>query len=149
MINDPMKTMLSIKKELEISPHGISMKPFLKEGRDKVKIQEHKTLKKYDIVLYKVCDEYVLHRIIGFNKTHYIICGDNARLIEKIEKDRIIGVVTDIIRNKKIINTNSFLNKLYWFLWYCIGLKKVVLFVRRIKIKLGKILKKQILPKGK
>ncbi len=139
MNNDPMKTMLLIKKELEISPGGISMSPFLKEGRDKVIIKESQDLKLYDIALYKVHNEYILHRIIGFEGNTLVISGDNARLIEKKEKEEIIGVVTEIIRRKRKINPHSLLCELYCFLWYKTGIKKIKIFARRVKRKLGRI----------
>ena len=61
-----------------IEPLGISMLPFLKEGRDSVRLVSPAAApQKYDIVLYLVGSEYVLHRIIGFDGDNYIICGDN------------------------------------------------------------------------
>ena len=74
------ETLIAAAGSVVIEPRGISMLPFLKEGRDSVRLVSPTAApRKYDIVLYRVRDEYVLHRIIGFDGDNYIICGDNCR----------------------------------------------------------------------
>lgn len=86
-----------------IEPLGISMLPFLKEGRDSVHlVRPSDAPARYDIVLYRVGSEYVLHRIIGFDGDNYIICGDNCRGWERGHgRGDIIAVVDMIYRNGK------------------------------------------------
>ena len=84
---------------------GDSMMPLLREGIDTVTVVPvTKPLKKLDLPLYKrPSGQYVLHRIIGVRKNHYIICGDNRTNKEKVPKDWIIGVAESFyIGDKKV-----------------------------------------------
>lgn len=125
MNDDNMKIQLDLYGQLKIKPKGRSMLPFLKEARNSVVVEAPKRpIKKYDIVLYKYNDVYVLHRVMKTGETAYIICGDNSNALEKVEKENIIGVVTEIISgNRKYSADNVFL-KLCVKVWY--GLKKAV-----------------------
>ena len=81
--NSPIsyETLIAAAGSVVIEPIGISMLPFLKEGRDSVRlVRPSVDPQKYDIVLYRVRGEYVLHRIIGFDGDSYIICGELPRL---------------------------------------------------------------------
>lgn len=84
---------------------GDSMMPLLRNRRDMVKVVPVKgVLKKYDLPLYKrPTGEYVLHRIIGVKKDHYIICGDNRCHKEYVPFDWIVGVTKVIYRDDKEI----------------------------------------------
>ena len=95
------ETLIAAAGSVVIEPRGISMLPFLKEGRDSVRLVSPTAApRKYDIVLYRVRDEYVLHRIIGFDGDNYIICGDNCRGWERGHgRGDIIAVVDEIYRN--------------------------------------------------
>ena len=58
---------------------GVSMKPLLNQGKDVVIISSiDRPIKKLDIVLYKVGERYVLHRVLKIKKDHYVIRGDNT-----------------------------------------------------------------------
>lgn len=132
-MNDYIKIMLDSCGELEISPKGKSMRPYLKEKRDKViVIPCDKGVKKYDIVLYKMNGIYVLHRVVGTDKNRYIICGDNNSAHEYINKEKIIGVVSEIHRNNRVIYPDDKLSVLWIHLWYKLGLKRYVLRVKNL-----------------
>ena len=102
------ETLIAAAGSVVIEPRGISMLPFLKEGRDSVRLVSPTAApRKYDIVLYRVRDEYVLHRIIGFDGDNYIICGDNCRGWERGHgRGDIIAVVDEIYRNGKPEKSN-------------------------------------------
>ena len=95
------ETLIAAAGSVVIEPRGVSMLPFLKEGRDSVRLVSPAAApQKYDIVLYRVGSEYVLHRIIGFDGDNYIICGDNCRGWERGHgRKDIIAVVDEIYRN--------------------------------------------------
>lgn len=104
---------------------GVSMMPFLKEDKDIVIINkpDNNNYSKYDIVLYKrdtTSEEkqYVLHRILKDNKdgTYWII-GDNTYSGETVNEDDIIGILSEIRRENKIIKTKGLLYKLYVYTW--------------------------------
>jgi hypothetical protein len=88
---------------------GDSMMPLLRNRRDTVKIVPvNDVLKKYDLPLYKrPTGEYVLHRIIKVKKEHYVICGDNRFLKEKVPFDWVVGVTEMIYRDDREISVTN------------------------------------------
>jgi hypothetical protein len=105
--------------EVTFSPHGVSMLPFLKSGRDTVTLSPApERLKRYDIPLYKRENgQYVLHRIVRVGDT-YTCVGDNQLYLEKgIRHDQIIAVVTSCVRNGKKISPNSLKWRAYAVFW--------------------------------
>lgn len=89
---------------------GTSMLPMLRQGIDKVMIKAPVfPLKKYDVPLYTNGDHITLHRIVHITRGgRYIICGDNRHRYEYgITEDRIIGVLTAVIRDGRIIEADS------------------------------------------
>ncbi|MBQ2943593.1 MAG: S24/S26 family peptidase [Ruminococcus sp.] len=94
------------REHFVITPHGVSMWPMIRNGKDTVLIEPvNGRLKKYDIPLYKdKRGRYVVHRIIEVTDTGYVICGDG--LYEKeydITDDNILGVVDGFYRKEKFI----------------------------------------------
>ena len=88
---------LLLGKQVSFKVKGTSMFPFLHSGRTEVTLYKPDVEpKKYDIVLFKVKDKYVLHRIIKMNKDIYIVMGDALKKKEYVKKEQIIGVVKEI-----------------------------------------------------
>ena len=115
--------------ETELAAHGTyasltrgaSMYPLFKTHRDMVILEKpNSPLKKYDVVLYRVDDSYVLHRIIGKKGDVYIIRGDNTFKREYISEDKIIGVLTAFNRKGKRGNVTDHSYKFYSRLWHFI-----------------------------
>lgn len=99
---------------------GDSMMPLIKQGRDLVIIEPvHGRLKKYDVPLYRRdSGQYVLHRILKVRKKDYVICGDNRWVKEYgITDSHIIGVLTEVVRNKKTILVTDKKYQFYVHLW--------------------------------
>lgn len=83
---------------------GVSMKPMLRNRRDRVLIKPlgDKRLQKYDLPLYRLPDgKFVLHRVIDVRDGYYIIRGDNTYRLEKIPDEWIVGVMVEFWRGKK------------------------------------------------
>lgn len=95
------------------------MMPLLRQNRDVMIIERPVgRLKKYDVPLYKRGDKYVLHRIIRVREDGYDIIGDNCVNIERnVKDDRIIGVLTGVIRDGKTVTVDSLSYKLYYHIW--------------------------------
>ena len=129
------ETLIAAAGSVIIEPRGISMLPFLKEGRDSVRLVSPTAApRKYDIVLYRVRDEYVLHRIIGFDGDNYIICGDNCRGWERgYGRGDIIAVVDEIYRNGRTEKPHCLKNRIYERLWCSSLLKRIVMKLRKNK----------------
>ncbi|MBQ7999970.1 MAG: S24/S26 family peptidase [Ruminococcus sp.] len=122
-----------------INPHGVSMWPMIRNGKDSVLIEPvDGRLSKYDIPLYKDrLGRYVIHRIIEVTDTGYIICGDG--LFEKeydITDANIIGIVAGFFRKEKFIPCTSKGYMFYVKLW--VGLmfvrKPIIVTVRKCRI---------------
>ncbi|MGN1134549.1 MAG: S24/S26 family peptidase [Oscillospiraceae bacterium] len=121
--------------EFLMYPKGVSMLPFIKEGRDSVMLVKQKgDLKKNDIPFYKRDDgHYVLHRVMKAENGVYTICGDNQTYLEKgITNDQIIAVVSYVNRKGKKVDSSSLLYKIYLFFWQSIFLRRVCFKILRI-----------------
>ena len=74
----------------------------LRQDRDLVILQAPSSrLRKYDVALYRRGDKYVLHRVIGVEKDHYLIRGDNTYVTEYVPDRDVIGVLTSFKRKGK------------------------------------------------
>lgn len=100
---------------------GRSMMPLLRRHKDVIEIHKKGTehCKKYDVVLYKRGNRYILHRILEvLPDGKYIIAGDNECFLEKdIADDQILGVMTRVIRDGKTINMDDKSYLTYVHLW--------------------------------
>ena len=99
---------------------GMSMYPMLRDRRDRIVVIPvgEKTLKKYDLPLYKRPDgKCVLHRIIGVRKDHYVIRGDNTYVREYVPKDWILGYVSEFYRKGRHVLASSRGHRAYAALW--------------------------------
>ena len=107
-------------QSVEMPPRGTSMLPLIREGRDSVILSPVSgRLKKYDIPFYRRHDgTYVLHRVVGFDREGYVLCGDNQFVLEHgIGDGEIIAVVTAIRRGGKLIRLDGLLYRTYVRLW--------------------------------
>lgn len=99
-------------KNVIITATGDSMRPFLRDGEDKVVMSTLKASPKKNDVLFYLRDDgtYVLHRVFKVKKGEYIMLGDAQLTPEYGITDRhIIAVASTFIRNGKQISCNSFL----------------------------------------
>ena len=99
---------------------GYSMLPLLRQKKDIIEIRKNSSerYKKYDVVLYKRGEQYILHRIIKVLPDRYIIAGDHNTFIDPpVTDDMILGVMTRVIRDGKSITPDNFWYKVYVHLW--------------------------------
>lgn len=115
-----IKEKLASGQEVIFSPHGTSMLPFLKEGRDSITLKAPPArLKKYDIPLYQRKNgQYILHRVVRVGET-YTCVGDNQFALETgVEHDQIIAVCAAVKRNSKPTRSiNRPIWRIYAVLW--------------------------------
>ena len=122
-----------IKKgqSVRFSPKGVSMLPFIREGKDSVVISPiSEKLEKYDVVLYKRDNgQYVLHRITEIGDS-YTLMGDNQFVKETgILPEQIIAVMTSFQRGSKMYSKNNIVYKMYCRLWH--HSRRVRRFIKR------------------
>lgn len=105
---------------VRFSPHGTSMLPLLRQGRDSVTLVSlTRPLRRFDIAFYKRDDgQYVLHRVVAIKDS--ITCiGDNQFEYEKgLRPDQIIAVVSEFSRDGKTVPVSSFGYRAYCFFWH-------------------------------
>lgn len=99
---------------------GYSMLPLLRQKKDIIEIRKNcsERYKKYDVVLYKRGEQYILHRILKVLPDRYVIAGDHNTFIDPpVKDDMILGVMTRVIRNGKSITPDNFWYKVYVHFW--------------------------------
>ena len=101
---------------------GVSMRPLFKTHRDAVMIvRPDRELRKYDIVLYTYGDgKYILHRIIGFSGDICLVRGDNTFVLEKVPKEKILGVVASFNRKGRRYDLTEPSYRAYSVIWTAI-----------------------------
>ena len=128
---------------------GCSMLPLLHERRDVIEIRKKEPgrCKKYDVVLYKRGDKYILHRILKVLPEGYLIAGDHNAFIENdITDDMILGVMTRVVRNGKTITPDNFWYKVYVHLWCDLYPVRILLLkMKRFAYRCLKFVKRRIL----
>ena len=87
---------------------GRSMRPLIRQGKDVIVITKPQLRpEKYDVILYKVKDKYLLHRVLEVHDGYYTVAGDNNTFLEKVEERQILGVMTEFLRGGKQYDLNS------------------------------------------
>ena len=141
--------LLSERGYIVYTNKGTSMMPFLRQQRDIIEIRPKgdNRCKKYDVVLYRRGENYILHRILHVLKDGYILAGDNNTFLEyDIKDEQIIGIMVRLIRDGKEILMTDKKYRFYVHVW-C-DFYPVRMFLLRVKRKLWRIgshLKRRVL----
>ena len=102
---------------------GVSMLPLLRQGRDVMVIEKADVYRPLDAVLFrrkgvKGRGAYVLHRILRIMPDgRYWIVGDNCIKGELVERGNILGVLTGVSRDGKLLKNTDFRYRAYVRLW--------------------------------
>ena len=115
------------------------MRPLFKTHRDAVMIAPpSRELRKYDVVLYTYGDgRYILHRIIGFKGDVCLIRGDNTYKLERVPKERIIGIAVAFNRNGKRYDMTEVSYKFYSRVWnFIYPIRYLAVMARRVLSKI-------------
>jgi len=91
--------MLEEGREVVMTPKGSSMHPFIRGDVDSVTLKKKDKAGPGDIVLAKIGDRYIMHRIMSVEGEIVTLMGDgNVRGIERCRVGDICGTVISIIR---------------------------------------------------
>ena len=126
---------------------GGSMRPLFRTHRDVVMIKPlTDEPQKYDAVLYRLGDKYVLHRVIGYDKSGgvYIIRGDNTFVKERVPRQAMIGVLSAFRRGSSYKSIDALSYKVYCRVWNF--LYPIRFLVHKCRLCLGR-LKRRIIKK--
>lgn len=100
---------------------GNSMRPLLVHERDRVELSllEHRGVKVSDVVLAKVKDRYVIHRIVAINDNLITLRGDGNIGVEQCHQSDILATVVAFYRQgrAKALKADSASIRLYSWLW--------------------------------
>ena len=97
---------------------GVSMRPMLRQGKDRViLVPPQGRLKKYDVPLYRRGKDYVLHRIVAVRPDDYVVLGDNCVAREYVRDEQIIGVLTGFYRGERYVELTNPFYRVYRILW--------------------------------
>ena len=133
---------------------GHSMMPLLRERRDIIEIRKKGPgrCRKYDVVLYRRGEKYILHRILRVLPEGYLIAGDNNAFVERdITDEKIIGVLVRVIRNsgkgkRREITPENKGYRVYVHLWCDLyPIRMGILRVRNFVWRIGSRVKRRVL----
>lgn len=125
--------LLASGSEVVFKPKGVSMLPFIRGGRDSVVLRAPKDIMKGDIVLAKVGNIYVLHRIIELSDSIVTLMGDgNIVGTETCSRNDILAVAERIINDKQDIVCRSESHQRKARLWRLLKpFRRYILFIYR------------------
>jgi hypothetical protein len=128
------KRLLDEGHMVEFTPQGVSMRPFIEGGRDSVLLRKCKKLKLGHIVLAKIGEQYVLHRVVKFEGNKIILQGDGN--LQGQEECRGKDIIAYVVRLKGKGGVRKRVCKARWWYYTPIFLKILVLKVYRVWIKM-------------
>ncbi len=99
---------LNLGKTVSIKVKGNSMLPFFIDDKTLVDLKKDNSYKKYDVVLAKYHNKYVLHRIIKIKDDKITLRGDGNLSKEIIGLNNIYGKVISFKTNNKSIKNYKF-----------------------------------------
>lgn len=111
---------LAVHGTLVYRNRGVSMMPMLRQDRDLMVIEARPVgrCRKYDVVLYKRNDQYILHRILKVLPEGYVICGDhNWQKDPVVKEEQILGRLASFVRDGREISVDSLPYRCYVHLW--------------------------------
>ena len=116
-----IEELLSRDGKIVYKAKGRSMLPMLRHDHDLVLIEAVNSSSappaRYDVVLYKVCGKYILHRVLRTDGNQYLIRGDNTYSVERVPADAVIGVLTGFVRDGRQISVHDWRYRLYVRIW--------------------------------
>ena len=123
MITRSFEEELQINGRLVCPNQGTSMLPLIRHGKDLMVIlpRPDRRLKRFEAVLFRRGDSYVLHRVFKASGDAYIMCADNLSSLERVEDNQIIGVLHAVLRDgRNEIRVTSLPYRIYVFIWCCV-----------------------------
>jgi len=100
-------------REVTIKPLGYSMLPFIRGGKDSVRLKKMPTVAVGDMLLVRLPGpRYVLHRLIALDGDRLTLMGDgNLAGTEKCTQADVLGTVVAIERGNRVVVPG---NGLWW-----------------------------------
>lgn len=125
-----IREVLSSGGEFRLYPHGVSMLPLIRQGRDSVALRAlHRPPRAKDILFYQRRDgSYVLHRVKAVTPEGMILWGDHQYVLEHgVQPDQVIGYAARIFRDDHEVDCRSWKYRAYLWVWQFMALRSLVL----------------------
>ena len=123
--------------EFRLYPHGTSMLPLIRQGRDSVALRRlDRPAQALDLLFYQRADgSFILHRVKEVTPEGLTLWGDNQTMLEHgVRDDQIIGYAARVFRGDREINLTGLTYRAYLWLWHFPLLRRVLLAIlRRIR----------------
>lgn len=125
-----IREVLASGGEFRLYPHGTSMLPLIRQGKDSVALRAlDRPPRKFDILFYQRSDgSYILHRVKEVTSAGLTLWGDNQIMLEPgVTEDQIIGYSARIFRDDRELDCQSLTYRAYLWLWQFKVIRKVYL----------------------
>ena len=115
----------------QLTVTGTSMTPTFREGRDLVRLEKNRPLRRGDVILYRRDNgRYVLHRLMRMDGERLVCCGDRQTELETIRGEQVLAVVTAFCRKGVWRDVKDPLYRLYVQLWMILPLRRAAFALR-------------------
>ena len=102
------REVLAVGGSLPLRVTGVSMRPFLQEGRDTVLLMPVDVVRRGDVVLFtRPGGKLVLHRVIRVRKDRLYVAGDNQVDLETVPREAVLAVAQRVLRGPKTLTPGS------------------------------------------
>lgn len=127
-----IREVLASGGEFRLYPHGTSMLPLIRQGRDSVALRRlDRPAQTQDILFYQRADgSFILHRVKEVTEKGLTLWGDNQIMLEHgVTENQIIGYAARVFRGDREINLEGLYYRAYLWLWHFPMLRRMILTV--------------------
>lgn len=127
-----IREVLASGGEFRLYPHGTSMLPLIRQGRDSVALRRlDRPAQALDILFYQRADgSFILHRVKEVTPEGMILWGDNQIVLEYgVRDDQIIGYAARVFRGDREIDLTGLPYRTYLWMWHIPILRRMILAV--------------------
>ena len=127
-----IREVLASGGEFRLYPHGTSMLPLIRQGRDSVALRRlDRPAQALDILFYQRADgSFILHRVKEVTSEGLVLWGDNQIMLEHgVRDDQIIGHAARVFRGEREVDFQSLSYRAYLWLWKKPVLRRMILTV--------------------
>ena len=143
----PMETWCALAREGSAPPvticlEGDSMRPLIRRGRDPVTIIPlNRPLKKADVVLFRLKDRYIVHRVWKLEQDRVRTFGDNCWNPDPwIPVSQVLGLVVKYSRNGRVHRLDTPQARTWGLFWMAV--QPLRLMYRRCRSLAASIIKR-------
>lgn len=127
-----IREVLASGGEFRLYPHGTSMLPLIRQGRDSVALRRlDRPAQALDILFYQRDDgSFILHRVKEVTSEGFVLWGDNQIMLEYgVRDDQIIGYAARVFHGEREVDFQSLSYRAYLWLWKKPVLRRMILTV--------------------